>query len=576
MAATVSQPEPARIVRDASYVPPHLQGLTQQNGQLRISSQVPASSQVENLRPPHMLHVSPLSLEQSPSSFNSAAGLQPDNQSPLTVASDTNHQVAKVHFSSAAMKSSSQEDDFMAFLNRKNALDEVRRTQATLLPGTPATPATTGPAPVGPQTPATPTPVGPAPPTPVGRALVGPSLVGPTTQSTPPAAMQMPPAQRTNYAVRGPDFDTKGTNDFLAFLQQKKPVGKVYTAIDNSPDLRDATNQAEIVRFGGAAHQVAVTQNGIEKNMPADRKARLPNIGQVNPSVTRGEFGVAPSAAAAGIRQQGNTAPGNVGATQNKGNSNNAVVPQTWDDTRLEDVSQIHKAIYSEIMSYAPPNPEAARLTEESLVKNSGWAPRMRSEDSFCGKISDSGLEKQKEKVRAEQGIPAAKELLDWDNTWLAPAADWGERYVLDLSFMPNYIREDWAPYVPSGPSVTVDTTTEGFRLGKLPVNGSVLATEVIQPDCIPGEFVHYPHPDMPFMFYISNLDLLDIENSENEEKRLRQTAEMDAIDLTKKRRKRNKNAELYAMQTEARHMEIEALELAPHPYAPATPVYLR
>jgi hypothetical protein len=76
-------------------------------------------------------------------------------------------------------------------------------------------------------------------------------------------------------------------------------------------------------------------------------------------------------------------------------------------------------------------------------------------------------------------------------------------------------------------------------------------------------------------MFYISNRHL-DIENSENEEKRLRQTAEMDAMSLTKKHRKRNRNADLYAMQSEARHMEIATLELAPHPYAPAIPVYLR
>ena len=72
-----------------------------------------------------------------------------------------------------------------------------------------------------------------------------------------------------------------------------------------------------------------------------------------------------------------------------------------------------------------------------------------------------------------------------------------------------------------------------------------------------------------------SNGDL-DIANSENEQKRLRQTSEMDALILTKKRTKRYRRAELQAAESEARYRKIEAREPAPHPYAPAIPIYLR
>lgn len=50
----------------------------------------------------------------------------------------------------------------------------------------------------------------------------------------------------------------------------------------------------------------------------------------------------------------------------------------------------------------------------------------------------------------------------------------------------------------------------------------------------------------------------------------------MDATILNKRRRKRNRNAEWHAAATEARQQEIEALANAPHPYAPAIPIYLR
>jgi hypothetical protein len=485
-----------------------------QNSQLNTLVQVHNPMKIENTRPnssslntpqhnqapgaPHMRHASAESpSKQSPDSFALAVGLQSANQASPSVTTDMNQQAAKLRVLSVGIKTNTPEDDFIKFLNRKNALEMEKRTQTKLSPQIPTGPAPTNPAPTGPA------PTGPAP---TGPAPTGPIPTGPAAQSTLPAVVQMPPAQPANHATRRADFDTKGRDEFLAFLLKKQPVGKVYSAIDSSLDLKDATNQAEIVRSGGADPLQAVAQNGIEKNIPADRKDCLPYINQASPSVTRGDLGVAPSAAAAGNWQQGHTTTGNAGATQNKGNSNKAAVqaPHTWDDTRLLDVKEIHKALVSEIMAYAPPNPNAARLTEESLVKNSGWAPRVRSEDSFCGKVSDSGVEKQKEKVRAEQGIPAAKELLDWDNTWLSPAADWGERYVLDLSFMPNYIREDWAPFVPSGPAVTVDTTAQGFRLGKLPVNGNILGDEVIQPDSIPGEFVHYSNFDACFLCSIS------------------------------------------------------------------------
>jgi hypothetical protein len=179
-------------------------------------------------------------------------------------------------------------------------------------------------------------------------------------------------------------------------------------------------------------------------------------------------------------------------AVQNSLSSNNVTRQSShgWEDSRLLNAKEIKKALLSEMMAYSPLDPDAPRLTAETLIERSCWAPRVRSEDSFCDRVSDTGVEMKKENVRALQGRSAADELLNRDSEWYPCPLDWEyTRYDLDLSFMPKYIREDWLPFVPRGRAVTVDTSTESFRQGKLPVNDRVLGKEIIQPDCIPGEF---------------------------------------------------------------------------------------
>jgi hypothetical protein len=604
-ATAPGQQHPTLANNNAPYVPPHLRGVDQNNGQFTVpphfrsiqqSTQLNASLELRNpvqsanerpdlcsLQIPQrskasgavpQWHVSPQSQgKQFPDRQTTTLEMQSANGSSLPKQNAHNEHPTAFPIGSPFVISSSQEDAFLAFLNEKAAADVKKLAKAKA-----SQPVLTGPA------------------------------SQPVPQSTSQTTIQMPPTQPEAGASRHSHFSTERTDDFLEFLLEKekglRAGRKSYSAVSNSPNPKDTAKQVEyevqvattvrntpneeILFRQVPAHATsspnnlgAFTENGIavRTNIHAEATSHQRQDSQGSFVVPRVDHGAYPSAAVTGdLRQQNaTTVIGKV--NQTNGNSNDGALQAAhgWEDTHLLNVKDIKNALLSEIMTYEPPNPDAVRLTEESLVRNTGWAPRVRSDDSFCGRISDDGVERQKENVRASQGMSAAEELLDWDKSWLPPPCDWeGDRYVLDLSFVPKYILEDWAPSVPCGPALTVDTSAEGFRLGRLPVNDRVLGEEVIQPDCIPGESAH--HPQLPHgspMFFVSKSNL-DVLNSENEQKRLRQTAEIDAMFFTKKCKKRNRNAELLAFESEARHMEIAALELAPHPYAPVIPIYLR
>jgi hypothetical protein len=194
------------------------------------------------------------------------------------------------------------------------------------------------------------------------------------------------------------------------------------------------------------------------------------------------------SMVATNIFSQDNAMPAVIKATQDR--ASNIVthpMPLQVTEAQFQQGRAIHKALMSEILALPPVNPNAPKLTEESLIQNSGWPARDRSGDSFCDKISDTGVETKKEKVRASQGRDAADELRN-RSSWYPHIPDWEQKnWALDASYVPTYIQQDWLPSTTDWKDYPVDTSTEGFKLGKLPVNDTVLGTEVIQPSCIPG-----------------------------------------------------------------------------------------
>ena len=314
-------------------------------------------------------------------------------------------------------------------------------------------------------------------------------------------------------------YSVDNTDVFLAFMQKRSrdspATGKKYVATVTSPQPggresdvkheRQASATAphtpkENIPLCTAPHAITyastsllpVTHNGMTAlpGPPAERTSTFHKQGCF--SVPRTSQYAAPFTAAAGNLPE-DTVPVGGRAIQNHGNSNNATraASHGWEDSLLLNAKDIQKALLSEIMAHNSLDRGAPPLTQESLLKNGGWTPRVHSEDSFCGKISDTGVEMKKENVRASQGKDAADELLHRDHSYYPQVPEWDyARWALDPSFIPTYIHEDWLPLVPHGRAVTVDTSAEGFRQGKLPVNDRVLGDEVIQPDCIPGEFI--------------------------------------------------------------------------------------
>lgn len=194
------------------------------------------------------------------------------------------------------------------------------------------------------------------------------------------------------------------------------------------------------------------------------------------------------SMVATDILSQDNAIPAGIKATQDRApNIATHPMPLQVTEAQFQQARAIHKALMSEILAIPPVNPNAPKLTEESLIQNGGWPARHRSGDSFCDKISDTGVETKKENVRASQGRDAADELRN-RSSWYPHIPDWEQKnWALDASYVPTYIEQDWLPSTTDWKDYPVDTNTEGFKLGKLPVNDRVLGAEVIQPSCIPG-----------------------------------------------------------------------------------------
>ena len=115
------------------------------------------------------------------------------------------------------------------------------------------------------------------------------------------------------------------------------------------------------------------------------------------------------------------------------------------------------------------------KLTEGALAATTGQAPRAWSIETLEDRVSALDAEPNpKEVVRAEQGKPAAEQMLDWDGkTWLPAPIDWeNDRGRFDAQFVPSYIKE-WSASVPGGDDVQVDLASEEFQLG-VPLSNKV------------------------------------------------------------------------------------------------------
>lgn len=131
------------------------------------------------------------------------------------------------------------------------------------------------------------------------------------------------------------------------------------------------------------------------------------------------------------------------------------------------------------------------KLTEGAMLEKWGSAPYHKYADSFDDRISDTGVEEcLRETVRGTQGKDAAEELLDWDQSWLPPPCDWEDRANFDTSYIPDYIREDWQPNLPTG-LVWFEPTDPKFRLGQCTVNNMVLDDPLVHSDTFPGMFAN-------------------------------------------------------------------------------------
>ena len=340
-----------------------------------------------------------------------------------------------------------------------------------------------------------------------------------------PCTMQTPSSQPADHKSRQLQFSVENTDNFLAFLQKKEKEKeshgswKKYVAPGRIP--LHADRESDFKQDGYFQSTTQITQPGnIQVNTTAQSLTHSPNEitvpakngievqtympvrevdtfnGQGGFSVSRAEHVNLHSSLTA--RNVDPKAPSvdHVNAPRNNGKPNYATLKAShgWEDTRLISAGDIKKALLSEIMAYNPPKPGAPRTTAESRVSKSGLVSQ-RSEDSFCDGVSDTGVETRKENVRATHGRVTNDDIPAWEISGHQFRLDWEyERLTADLSYMPEYISVDWLPFVPRGPVVAVDTSTEEFRQGKLPVYDTVLGEEIIQPDCIPGEFADQSH----------------------------------------------------------------------------------
>lgn len=125
-----------------------------------------------------------------------------------------------------------------------------------------------------------------------------------------------------------------------------------------------------------------------------------------------------------------------------------------------------------------------APCTDDNIVTVTG---SHQDDLEFDDCVSEAGLENQpRQVVRATQGEDATNQLVDWDGKHWAPApASWEhDRAEFTGTFIPNYIRE-WSESVPSGKSVSVDTSNEAFLLGKATVDNDVIIAPLSQPSVL-------------------------------------------------------------------------------------------
>lgn len=340
-----------------------------------------------------------------------------------------------------------------------------------------------------------------------------------------PCTMQTPSSQPADHKSRQLQFSVENTENFLAFLQKKEKEKeshgswKKYVTPGRIPLYGD--RESSFKQDGHFQSTTQITQPGnIQVNTTAQSLTHSPNEitapaknsikvqtympvrevdtfnGQGSFSVSRAEHvNLHSSFTARNVDPKAPSAD-HVNAPRDNGKPNNVTrkASHGWGDTRLISAGDIQKALLSEIMAYNPPKPGAPRLTTESLVSKSGLVSQ-RSEDSFCDGVSDAGVETRKENVRATHGRVTNDDIQAWEISGHQFRLDWEyERLTADLSYMPEYISVDWLPFVPRGTAVAVDTSTEEFRQGKLPVYDNMLGEEIIQPDCIPGEFADKSH----------------------------------------------------------------------------------
>lgn len=163
---------------------------------------------------------------------------------------------------------------------------------------------------------------------------------------------------------------------------------------------------------------------------------------------------------------------------------------------------------------------------------------------------------------------------------------------------MSQYIRQDWAPSVPSGFNVGVDTKDPKFELAVW-VGEKGFEAPIEHPMTIPGEclFPHtfLNHNSLPMQrltcfdsehtpcyapALVCTNSQPDLQNSENQEKQRHQTA-----DIAVKIHVRKVAKQMKATQVKAKAIEMQDRELAERvlaaekeesPYRPKIDVYLR
>jgi L-amino acid N-acyltransferase YncA len=244
----------------------------------------------------------------------------------------------------------------------------------------------------------------------------------------------------------------------------------------------------------------------------------------------------------------------------------------------LIDMKLLNSSILADLNAHKMLPASPLRLTQDMFVENLGFSPQ-QSINIFEDRISDTGISEQpREIIRATQGKDATEHLLDWDGKMLPAPCDWEtDRGIFDTSFIPNYIKEWQGNGIPCGPSVTVDTSSEGFRSGNQPVANDKLDDPVIQPDSIPGMPPSLSLPILPSIMreWCANF-LIDIDNSKDEYARMHQNSFIDALNYAKRVEKRQRNVQRAIMDSDTRLREIISRPPEVNPFSASTQMYLR